>query len=122
MIHVGEKIKVALDQMGIKYKIVAKQLGMTDGNLQKIFRKEKIDTELLYRFSKLTGKPIGWFLDENAIISEPVTKHSKSYNDQSITNHDDSTKVTLKIEIELHGSQLQNANKIREKIIKLLND
>ena len=53
MIHAGKLIRKVLDEQGRTVVWFAKQLSYTRTNVYKIFEKKSIDTDVLFRISRL---------------------------------------------------------------------
>lgn len=66
----GEKLKQALSTANVNNTAAADFIGISEGNLYKLFKKESFELDYIRKASKLTGQPISYFIDEDSQISE----------------------------------------------------
>ncbi|MBO4232293.1 MAG: hypothetical protein J5862_03540 [Bacteroidales bacterium] len=50
--HIGKLVKAKLDEQGRKIAWLAKQINCTRENMYKLFRRNSVNTELLFKLSK----------------------------------------------------------------------
>ncbi len=109
MKHIGEEINNILMSRKIVKKRFAEELGMTDVNLSKIFKKKTIDAALLNRIAKLLNLPISHFFDEKSEtapnIGHQVIGQGNQVGDILLSDH--KSKMTL-LERKLEKALVEN--------------
>ncbi len=74
----GERIKDALKNAGITYAKAAAEMGISEGSLYNIFKKDSFEISYLLKISELVGLPASYFLEDNA--SRPSTIQAGDFN------------------------------------------
>ncbi len=70
--NIGVKIKQAIEQAGYSNRDAARQMGISENALYKIFNKEDVNTKLLVDISTQFGLPITYFFDEEVKTGHQV--------------------------------------------------
>jgi transcriptional regulator with XRE-family HTH domain len=60
----GDKLKKAIKTSGLSYARVASELGISEGSLYNILKKESFEVSYLLKASALFGLPISYFLED----------------------------------------------------------
>ena len=76
-IHIGKKIKEALDRSHLTVVDFAEKINSTRGNVYDIFKRSTIDTGLLQKIAKVLGINIRDFFEEN--LSSVGEEHKYGY-------------------------------------------
>lgn len=61
----GEKLKAALKNAGIPSAKAASALGISEGSLYNIFKKDSFEVSYLVKAAALVGLPVSYFLEED---------------------------------------------------------
>lgn len=75
---IGLKIKELVEIRNYNKTQLAEELGMTENNLYKIFKKTSIDTELLEYISSLLGVKITYFFSDEVVEKNDTILSKKS--------------------------------------------
>lgn len=83
----GEELKPYLSALDVSQAEVARKLGMTPQNLDKMLNTKDIKTGLIQKLSKVYSKPISYFFDETITAPTIVeaVDHSIAANNSDIT-------------------------------------
>lgn len=74
----GEKLKKAIKNAGISYARAASEMGISEGSLYNIFKKDSFEVSYLLKASELVGLPPSYFLEADDKIS--VSNQSGEFN------------------------------------------
>jgi hypothetical protein len=106
MIHIGKEIKRVFTESGMKISVFSNKLHTVTRNVYKIFDKESIDTETLYRISEILQYDF-FRLYISPKIEAPLLKNEKLFSKSP------GKKISITIEVE--------EEKTKNQICKLLN-
>lgn len=67
---VGEKLKKAIERSGKERTEVASAMGISEGNLYKLFKKDSFELDYLRRASRALNIPLAYFIEEDSQILE----------------------------------------------------
>ncbi|RZJ93848.1 MAG: XRE family transcriptional regulator [Hymenobacter sp.] len=74
----GDRIKDALKNAGITYAKAASEMGISEGSLYNIFKKDSFEISYLLKISELVGLPPSYFLESSG--SQPSTVQTGDFN------------------------------------------
>lgn len=80
--ELGEKIKKKIVESGIPIRTIAEQIGMSEANLHKMFKRDSVETKHLQKIASVLGISVAYFLvdDTDTLASE----HSSILKDVGI--------------------------------------
>ena len=91
----GEKVKEAIQKAGYKTEDVADQIGISEGNLYKLYKKDSFEVKYLLGIAKLLELPLGYFLNDetiNAALHQTgIGNAGRDISNQNIINGDHNT-------------------------------
>lgn len=73
---VGEKLKKAIERSGKERVEVASAMGISEGNLYKLFKKDSFELDYLRKASKVLNVPVTYFIEDDSQILEQTTSKS----------------------------------------------
>ena len=62
----GEKLKNAIKNAGISHAKAAAEMGISEGSLYNIFKKDSFEVSYLLKAAELVGLPVSYFLEDAA--------------------------------------------------------
>ncbi len=102
MVHIGEEIEKIYTESGIKMTVFAKKLNTVPRNVYHIFKRESIDTEILYQISQILKYDF-FRLYYNSKFTSPILKSKKVLPQES-------KKLSITFEIEDEKKKLEILN------------
>lgn len=117
-----ERIKIYTEQRRIPFKTLASSIGMSEGNLHRCVRENKIQANDLEKIAIALRIPIGFFFDENDVeIREAGRDYVENGNiEHRGTEYNGSASIEQDLRAQI--AQLKSQLEDKERIIKLLED
>ena len=109
MISIGKKIEEVFIQNGIKSNEFAKRIGKTPRNIYDIFKRESVDTGLLYKISEVLNHDFFQYYQDKTEEKLPKT----------IDKQETVKKTKILIELEFEEDILLN-KMLKEKVLQIL--
>jgi transcriptional regulator with XRE-family HTH domain len=70
----GQKLHNAIKDSGITMPEVAKHIGISEGNLYKLIKKDTFEVAYLLKASSLLGKPLSYFIDDGSLVGSTISQ------------------------------------------------
>ena len=115
-----ERIKIYAEQRRIPFKALASTIGMSEGNLHRCVRENKIQANDLEKIAIALRIPVGFFFDENDVeIREAGRDYVENGNiEHRGTEYNGSASIEQDLRAQI--AQLKSQLEDKERIIKLL--
>lgn len=124
MTHIGKKIEEIVRLKNIPIVEFARKVNTTRNNLYNIFRRESIDTDLLFKIGEILEFDFFLFLSKQAKNSEaylPKQDLIKDKNPQYVLKNSDLKRLEYQIKIvEKENEHLKERIADKDQIIRLL--
>lgn len=109
LVPIGPLLKKIADEKNVPAVVIGKKIGKTKQAVYDIYKKNKIDSELVALFSHILDVPVQYLIKENNKIEDPPP---------IIIDPADSNVIYFTEKLEKYATELGEMRKEREMIIK----